>query len=320
MPGELPLRRIVVPTPYAVGPANVYLLDAEPVTLIDCGPDTPTAEAALFRELAEAGRSPEDVARVIVTHGHPDHFGLAHRFQELAGARVLVGELDLPKLVQDPSMLTATGALLLAEGMPMEEIMAVGERGRRMRGRPPPIAGAEGLPGGTVVEFDSGLALEVLHLPGHTAGHICLVHRASGILFSGDTLILHVTPNPLLEPDPQDPSERRRALLEYVESLDRLAALPLGVVYPGHGEPITDPHELIQRTRRHHRDRAADLAARLGPDPKTGWQLANELFPNVEGFDNFLAVSEVVAHMDLLVEDGRARVITDGGVTGYVRR
>src|SRR5206468_9255896 len=132
----------------------------------------------------------------------------------------------------------------------------------------------------TPLSFD-GFDLDVLHLPGHTAGHICLFHGPSGTLFSGDTLILHITPNPLLEPDPQVPSERRRALLEYLDSLDRLAALPLGVVYPGHGEPITAPHELIERTRRHHRERASDLAGRLESTPKTGWQLATELFADV---------------------------------------
>lgn len=70
--------------------------------------------------------------------------------------------------------------------------------------------------------------------------------------------------------------------------------------------------------RRHHRERADDLASRLGGRPKSGWQLAIELFPNLVGFDNFLAVSEVVAHMDLLVEAGRARTVSEDAVTGYV--
>ncbi len=318
MAAEVPFHRIVVPTPYAVGPANVYVIAADPVTLIDCGPNTPAAENALFLGLADLGLAPQQVARVVITHGHPDHFGLAPRFQELAGARILVGELDIPKVAQSHSLMMATGALMLAEGMPMEELIQAGERGRSLGDRPPRIEDAEPLRGGDRLEFDA-FDLEILHLPGHTAGHVCPFHRESGTLFSGDTLILHITPNPLLEPDPEDPSERRRSLIEYIGTLDELASLPLRTVHPGHGDPIADAHGLIVEMRAHHRRRADDLASRLTGEPKTGWALANELFPNLGAFDNFLAVSEVVAHMDLLVEDGRARTVTRFGVTGYVR-
>lgn len=84
--------------------------------------------------------------------------------------------------------------------------------------------------------FD-GFDLDVLHLPGHTAGHICMYHGESGILFSGDTLILHITPNPLIEPDPADPMERRRSLIEYVRSLDALGRMELSTVYRATGSP-----------------------------------------------------------------------------------
>src|SRR4029077_18751937 len=101
-------------------------------------------------------------------------------------------------------------------------------------------------------------------------------------------------PNPLIEPDPMDPDERRQSLVEYLRSLDVLAGLPLATVFPGHGEPIEDPHGLIEDMRAHHRRRVEDLASRLGERPKTGWDLAQELFRDLQGFDNFLAVSEVV--------------------------
>jgi glyoxylase-like metal-dependent hydrolase (beta-lactamase superfamily II) len=88
-------------------------------------------------------------------------------------------------------------------------------------------------------------------------------------------------------------------------------------VYPGHGPPIEDPHQLIAEMREHHRARAADLEARLTSEGKTAWDLAIELFPGLTGFDNFLAVSEVVGHMDLLVEEGRAIAAVRDGVTFY---
>jgi hypothetical protein len=112
-------------------------------------------------------------------------------------------------------------------------------------------------------------------------------------------------------------TERRRSLLECIESLDVLASLPLTGVFPGHGPVIKDPRLLIVEMREHHRERADDLAGMLTEEGRSAWQLANELFTDLEGFDNFLAVSEVVAHIDLLVEQGRAEPVQQGGVTYY---
>ncbi len=314
----LPFERIVVPTPFAIGPANCYVTTARPYTLVDTGTNTPETERALLAGLAEAGVPAERVERIVITHGHPDHYGLAPRIRELSGAFVMVGAADIPKVASDRSMLHATGRLLLGEGMPVETLMEMGdrERSRDFRDLHPAVDGVVALHGGESLAFD-GFELRVLHLPGHTAGHICLFDERSGVLFSGDTLLLHITPNPLLEPDPMDPSERRRSLLEYVDTLERLSAMPLSTVYPGHGPPIEEPHRLIAEMREHHRTRAADLESRLTPQGKTAWDHAIELFPGLTGFDNFLAVSEVVGHMDVLVEEGRATSAVRDGITFY---
>jgi len=316
-PNGLRFERIVVPTPYRIGPANVYAFPDEPVTLFDCGPNTPATETALMLGLEGAGIRPEQIGRIVISHAHPDHYGMAPRLQEISGCQILVGERDLPKLT-DRSMLYATGRLLLHAGMPVEELVDMGERERKLGDLRPSIEGAAPLSGGARLRFE-GFELEVLHLPGHTAGHICLFHRESGVLFSGDTLLLDVSPNPLIEPDPMDPTERRQSLVEYMASLDRLSELPLSTVFSGHGEPIEDPHALIEDMRRHHRERTTALAALLDDGGKTAWQLAGELFPSLEGFDNFLAVSEVVAHIDLLIAHGLAESDDRNGVA-YHRR
>ena len=314
----LRFERIVVPTPFAVGPANCYVTTARPYTLIDTGTSTPETERALLNGLADAGVPAGQIERVVITHGHPDHYGLAPRIRELSGASVMVGAADVPKLMSNRSVFHATGRLLLGEGMPVETLMDMGarERSQDFRDLHPTVEGVVPLEGGESLAFD-GFDLRVVHLPGHTAGHICLFDESTGVLFSGDTLLLHITPNPLLEPDPADPSERRRSLLDYVHTLERLSAMPLSTVYPGHGPPIDDPHRLIEEMRAHHRTRAADLEARLTPEGKTAWDLAIELFPGLTGFDNFLAVSEVVGHMDLLVQEGRATSTVRDGVTFY---
>ncbi len=83
--------------------------------------------------------------------------------------------------------------------------------------------------------------------------------------------------------------------------------------------PSEDPHGLIEEMKRHHRERTEAIAALLDGQGKSGWELAGELFPSLEGFDNFLAVSEVVAHIDLLVEQGRAEPVERDGVRYYRR-
>jgi hypothetical protein len=96
-----------------------------------------------------------------------------------------------------------------------------------------------------------------------------------------------------------------------------MAEMDLALVYPGHGDPVTAPHELITSTIEHHLKRKASLAARLGSEAKTPYELAQEIYPRVTGYDTFLSVSEVVAHLDLVVEDGDAVVEERDGVTYY---
>lgn len=106
-----------------------------------------------------------------------------------------------------------TGALLVQAGMPVEVLVGMDRLQRRMGDLRPRIEDARPLAGGERFAFDS-FELDVLHLPGHTAGHVCLLEPERRVLFAGDTLLLDISPNPLLEPSPQDPSVRRRSLVE----------------------------------------------------------------------------------------------------------
>src|SRR2546425_11205934 len=169
----VPFRRIVVPTPYAAGPATVSAIRSDPITLIACGPHTPAAENALTLGLAEIGLVPEQIARIVITHGHPDHYGMAARLRELSGARVLVGEHDMPKLVRDQSALVATGRLLLQAGMPMETLLEMGERERDLGNIRPRVEGAEPLSGGGRGGVEGGVEVGGLDLPGRHARHSC---------------------------------------------------------------------------------------------------------------------------------------------------
>ena len=310
-----------MPTPYAVGPVNAYLIEAEPLTLIDCGINTPQAQNALLLGITAAGFFPQSIERVLITHAHPDHYGLVHIVQELSRATVYFPEREIAR-VRDRQMLFEVGRLLMEAGMPLELLFQM-DQARRSDPRPrlrhdEVVIIRDGdrfafKGGADVAEFEL-----VAHLmPGHTGGHVVFHEPRSGVLFAGDQLLPEVSPNPLLEPSLDEPGERRRSLKEYLSSLERMGAMGLDLVYPGHGDPVTDPTALIRRTIDHHGARKTVVAELLTAESKTPYEIAQELYPDVSGYDSFLAVSEVVAHLDLVVEDGHAEIVENNGVTFY---
>ncbi len=145
---------------------------------------------------------------------------------------------------------------------------------------------------------DGVFELEALLMPGHTGGHVVYWERETKTLFAGDQLLPDVSPNPLLEPSLDEPGQRRRSLEEYLASLERMAGMGIALAYPGHGDPVTDPQALVESTIEHHLKRKAAVAQRLGPRGRTPYEIANEVYPDVTGYDSFLAVSEIVAHLD----------------------
>ena len=307
--------QIVMPTPYAVGPVNAYLLPGEPLTLVDCGIDTPEAKDALVAGFEAAGPALGDVRRILVTHAHPDHYGLAGMVQEASGATIYFPRREIAR-VRDKQMLFEVGRLLLEAGMPLDLLFRM-DRQRRKGPRARVSDEVVPIDEGDTFDFEDGRRLMTLHMPGHTGGHVVFLEEATGVLFAGDQLLPDVSPNPLLEPSLDEPGERRRSLKEYLGSLERMRGLKLSIAYPGHGNPIPDPQGLIDWTIEHHLKRKVEIGNHLTPEPKSPYDLARELYPHVREYDIFLAVSEVIAHLDLVVEDGGAVVEDRDGVAVY---
>src|SRR4051812_13912624 len=124
-----PITRIELPTPFPVGPVNCYIVDEDPLTLVDCGPLTEDAWAELQAGLGRQGRRVQDIRRLIITHGHVDHFGLAARIVELSGAEVWAYrslERWLGDYEAEWQRRTAYLTLLLTEmGVPAGEMVAI---------------------------------------------------------------------------------------------------------------------------------------------------------------------------------------------------
>ncbi|MGC8838754.1 MAG: MBL fold metallo-hydrolase [Anaerolineae bacterium] len=312
------LRCLAVPTPFAVGPVNVYLAEGlDGLTLIDVGPRTQRAQEALQRGVEEAGFRLDQVRRILITHAHVDHYGLAASLAREAGAEVWTHPWNVPVLSEDPrdkALRDAFYAEVYRKAAVPEEvqrqIMAL-YRGFRHFAEPVAVhrtvdEGDEILLGGEV--------WRVVHLPGHSGGLIGLWQPQRRVLLSSDHLLRDITSNPLLEPPLEEGQARRKSLREYMASLQRTLEMGVRLALPGHGGPIADAASLIHQRFAFHEERQAKVLGYIAGGADTVYALCQRLFPALSPVDAFLAVSEVVGHLDLLEEAGRIRWETRDGV------
>ncbi len=315
------LHAIELPTPFPVGPVTVYLAAApgEPLTLVDTGPRTGAARAALEAGLARLGHRLADLGRIVVTHAHVDHFGLAADLAAASGAEVWTHAWNLPALTDyegDRQQRNVFYAGLLHEAaVPLEVMAAIGAATGGMRHYAQPVAVDQHLDDGDTLRL-AGHDWQVLHTPGHAAGLICLFEPATQTLLSSDHLLAAISSNPLVEPPPPGQTERPRSLALYQASLRRVAALGVELALPSHGPAITDVPALVDQRLAFHRQRVARVADALRSGARTTWDVTLALFPNLSPLNTFLAVSEVIGHLDLLELEGTVLTqVVDGRAT-----
>lgn len=304
------VHRIELPTPFPVGPVNAYLIEGEPLTLVDAGPKTPEVQAALEAGVGAAGHRIEDIRRLILTHGHVDHFGNAVWVRERSGAELFAHPADRPKFAGERWVVEHLGKHFTLAGMPPTFLDAFTQRMRAIRALVDPITAYHPLQDGDSVAIGAE-SLRVLHCPGHSLGHICLFHQ-EGALIAGDLLLEGISPNPIVEFS-QD-GKRIPTLPQYLQSLRRVLLLNCELAYPGHGGPMMNPGARIRELISLHEQRKEEILRRLGPAPRTLFALAQELYQNLDEINMMLAVSEVVGHIDLLMEENRV-VATRRGPT-----
>jgi len=317
---EAGIHQLQIPTPFQVGRVNCYLLEDEPLTLIDCGPNSGKALDELERQLLEHGRSIDEIELVILTHQHIDHLGLAEIVAEHSGADVAV--IDVAKdFVENYGADTErddefAAALMLRHGISEEVVTALRTVSASFRawGSAPQIS--RPLADGETLAFRDR-KLEVMHRPGHSPSDTVFWDAERRILLAADHLIAHISSNPLITPPLDGSGERTQALVTYLDSLRKTRELPAEVVLSGHGEPITDHAALIDERFAMHARRAEKLHGLIAEQPRTGYELAQALWGNVAVTQAFLTLSEVVGHVDLLLNEGRVREVADGEAVRY---
>lgn len=317
------LHLLPLPTPFPVGPVNVYLADGHPLTLIDTGPKADVSREALEAGLAALGHRVEDLRRVVVTHHHVDHMGLAAEIVARSGAELWTHPYNLPWLADYAAQQERNGpfyARIWQEaGVPSEIIALMTEANQGMRQWMEAVRADHTLDEGQSIEL-GGAPWQVFHTPGHAGGLICLWDASSRTLLANDHFIRDISSNPVLEPPlvPGDPRPHR--LVEYLHHMQRMAALSPDVALPGHGEPVTDVGGLVRHRLLFHERRAERLLESLNGSAVSLWDLTRLAFPRVQrGIDHFLALSEVLAHLDLLEAEGRVQAQLRGGRVTWLR-
>lgn len=292
------LYALEVPIPYPMKTVTV-LLDAPrggPLSMVDCALDMPQARQAIEDGLSALGRHWPDVDRLIITHHHPDHYGLAGVVEERSGATVQMLDVEIGRGERYWHMLAEwlPGHVkhLLDHGLPENFMQGMSSENPRVH----PASRIHPLREGQHVEL-SGKAWEVLWLPGHADGHLGLWNAEDSVLIAGDAILPRISPNIGLyaytRPDP---------LGDYLQTLGKLEALnPARAVVGHHGPVMEGVQARARELRAHHHERLDFMKVEAAKEPRTAFQLSHAMFSrdlNTSG--RRFALAETLAHLEHL--------------------
>lgn len=287
---------------------NVFVLqDAEGrFCLIDTGWRNTMYLSVIDDGLKALGGSLEDVSQVIVTHGHPDHAGLASVIQQAAGCTVFLGRDDEPLLARthSPARMQEWRDFMSRHGMPADDFMTQAhasfsqyqtiEEEQVVLSHPP--------------DRLESVGLEAVWTPGHSPGHACFWMPSENVLFSGDHVLPHITPNVSMMGSTDLPGN---PLGDYVRSLEKVLDYPARLVLPAHGESFPDLAGRVREIMLHHEERTEEVLRTLEDGRRSAVDVASGVSWKQGSFEELpymhqrMAVGETLSHLRYLVEDGR---------------
>lgn len=319
------LYRIPLPLPEdGLRAVNVYAYcDGDHIVLVDGGWALPLARERLRAALRALGFDLDQVRRVLVTHVHRDHYTLAVALRrDYPQLRVGLGRGERYSLsvAQDPT------------APPWQDMLAQLRKGgaerehRELRAAAPPAHDPEDWADPDEwIDAPTQVALttatwQVLHTPGHTRGHVVFVDDERGVLFAGDHVLPHITPSIGFEVGPMG-----SPLADYLGSLRLVRSLPDRMLLPAHGPPGPSVHARVDELLRHHDNRLRRTADAVRAGATTAYEVAHRLrwtrrerpFSDLDLLNRCLAVTETMAHLDVLVASGELTVHEHDHVRHY---
>jgi glyoxylase-like metal-dependent hydrolase (beta-lactamase superfamily II) len=323
---ETTITRLSIPTPFRVGPVNCYLVEGQPLTLIDTGPNDEPSLRALERGLKARGHCIEDIERLLLTHQHYDHLGLAGEIKNRSGAEVVAHHLLASSVADFDAAMEAEDAyaeqMMSLHGVEAEAAFALRVLSRSFRRFGSSFRVDRALRDGDILTLD-GIEIVVAMRPGHSPTDTVFIAETSGVAFVGDHLIGNISSNAVvhrpLDCRP-DPRHRSSALAEYLDSLRLTAAMAVETLLPGHGEPIANHRQLVTERIEHHERRKERIYDELHRRSLTARDLTRVIWPRLPTDQIYLAISEVLGHCDLLIAERRIEEREQCGCVRFAAR
>ncbi|MGW6301046.1 MBL fold metallo-hydrolase [Peribacillus butanolivorans] len=296
------IYHIEIPTPFPVGPVNVYLLEGDFLTLIDTGPLTKEAWQTLSQGIMQIGYELSDIRQIVLTHHHVDHCGLLERVRQSSGAHTLAHSKAVPYVEANEEFMAYHARffyeLYTESGVPEESLIIIDKFHNRTMSFSERSQIDDCLKHGqTLPHFPEW---QVFYTPGHSQSQISLYRAEDCVMIAGDHIIKHISSNAFIEP-PQDQSANRPlTLVQYRTALEMCADKEIDIILSGHGEPITNHRELILQRLQKNWIRTDALLRLMKDGEKTAYELTTLLFPHVYQKELPLTLSETLGHIDLL--------------------
>lgn len=295
-----------------------YLLkDGGDTVLVDCGWNTDSAYQALEEGMKEHGSHPNDINKLVVTHVHPDHYGMAGRLKQLSSCEIVLHEKDAEVITAryfaPKGLMDDMGRFMETNGVPAMDTPTMARGSMGMLGNVAPVPADTEVKGGEtfkVGDFD----FEIIWTPGHSPGHICLYEPNRKILLTGDHVLPTITPNVSIHAQTHG-----SPLGDYMRSLELLEDLDVEIVLPAHEFEIHDLKKRLREIEDHHKVRLDEMVNCVDRGGSTAWEVAGRVkwatgsLADFEPHMQRAAVGETIAHMEYLFETGRVSKLMRAG-------
>lgn len=316
-----------IPTPSGfpgLGDINSYLIfpedDSAGLILIDTGVRSDEAWQALNDGLKQLNYQVEDITRIILTHGHTDHYGQAKRIHDISGCELWAHEnlwMTVERMLPPPERLEIELYCYALWGVAKEQVDQSLARRATYAKTFEAMEPTHLLKDGEQIKIP-GFNLDTIHTPGHCPDEVIYWQEETRVIFAGDHLLPHITPVCLVQMPREKTGQRPCSLIQYQASLAKVEPYPARVTYPSHGEPITDHLELIKSYNLSTDRRLLKISRIL---ENSGWmtpmELAKELFPKAWQEQLVPVMSEILGHCDILELDGHVAMEEQAGVIHY---